>query len=249
MEDPIYRYLKLFMDYFSIWSLMFLGLIVWLIRNPERLKIIPYYISSARVGNFEVQLRQIEQKLTETEEHLSEIEEENSRLNTLYDEFDIHAPAHTLERTRQSLKALAGNLDNIAPVLEGLEPGADPADVYAAAVILRARRDLSAFDALLDGLDRIGSDDKLEGLRYQTVWTLASAVHRTILAAVKHTDTPKLSLDQLERARGVMKKLHDNPHVQHDCPERPNQGIRGPASYAMNWIDKGFEKYEKLDDS
>ena len=66
---------------------------------------------------------------------------------------------------------------------------------------------------------------------------------------MKHTDRPLLSLEQLQRAKRTMQKLHDNPHVQHDSPEQPSQGIRGPASYALNWIDKGLAKYEQLGES
>jgi len=248
-DNTFYQFRKLFMDYFSFWSLIFIGLLIHLFRNPDQmkafLKAIPKYISSFRVGDFEVQLNQIEQKLAETESHISVLEDESKRLNELYSKFDVNAPVHELESTRQSLKSLAGNLDDITPVLDGLKPKANPADVYAAAEILRAKRDTSAFDALIEAVDRIASDAKLEQLRYHTVWTLASAVHRSVLAAVKHTDSPRLSVDQLRRAKGAMKKLHDNPHVQLDRPDQPSRGIRGPAMHALNWIEKGLKKYEQ----
>ena len=91
-------------------------------------------------------------------------------------------------------------------------------------------------------IDRIASDPKLEDLRYHTVWTLASAVHRTVIAAVKHSDEPKLTKDQLVAARAAMQKLSNNPHVQWDRPDAPNQGIRGPAKHAVTWIDRGLAK-------
>ncbi|MEY8840165.1 hypothetical protein AB9K41_14160, partial [Cribrihabitans sp. XS_ASV171] len=128
---------------------------------------------------------------------------------------------------------------------EGLQPGAAPEDVYAAAEILRTRRDLSSFDALVAAVDRIASDPKLEGLRYHTVWTLASAVHYTLIAAIKHTAVPQLSRDQLDRADKAMQKLRDNPHVQQDRPGAPDQGIRGPARYAQDWIAKGRVKLDR----
>lgn len=245
-NDATFQYLKLFMDYFPFWALLLAVVLVLIVRNPSWLKSIPNYVSSAKIGEFEIQLRQVEEKLAETETHVIELEEENLRLNQLYSNFDAHAPVGALAHTRQELKALAGNMDDLAPALAPLQFGADPADVYAAAEILRAKRDYSAFDTLIEALDRISSDDELEGLRYHTVWTLASAVHRTVLSAVKHSDQPKLSKGQLEMAKQTMQKLQDNPHVQLDSPGVPNQGIRGPASYALNWIDQGLKKFETI---
>jgi hypothetical protein len=72
-------------------------------------------------------------------------------------------------------------------------------------------------------------------------------VHRTVLAAVKHSDLPKLSKEQLKKAKQIMGELHDNPHVQLDSPSAPNQGIRGPSSYALNWIEQGLKKFEATD--
>jgi hypothetical protein len=244
--DLVYKYIKLFMDYFSLWSVMSIGLIIWFVRNPEKLKNIIKYISRAKFGDFEIQLRDVEKKLEETELHVSEIEEENSRLNMLYGEFDIHSPVKDLEKTRQSLKALAGNLGDLSPVINALKPKADHGELYAAAEILRTKRDIGAFDSLINCIDRIASDNKLEQIRFHTVWTLASAVHRTVLSAVKHTDHPKLTVDQLKHAATVMKKLCNNPHVQQDRPDQPEKGIRGPANYSLNWINKGLKKYDEL---
>lgn len=245
-NDSTFQYLKLLLDYVPIWFLLLAGGLVWIVRNPSFLHYIPNYVSSAKIGEFEIQLRQVEEKLAETETHVAELEEENLRLNQLYANFDAHAPVPELEKTRQELKALAGNLDDVTPALEGLKFGADPADVYAAAEILRQKRDFSAFDSLIGALDRIASDDQLEGLRFHTVWTLASAVHRTVLAAVKHSKSPKLTRAQLEEAKRTMQKLHGNPHVQSDEPDEPNRGIRGPSNHALNWIGKGLKKFEAI---
>lgn len=246
-NNSTFQYLKLILDYIPFWSVLLLFFVYWAYKNPEWLKKIPNYISSAKIGEFEIQLRKVEQKLAETEQHVSELEEENQKLNDLYAAFDSDASVEALKATRGELKALAGNLEDMEPVLEGLKKGALPEDVYAAAEILRARRDLSVFDKLIDALDRIASDAKLEGLRYHTVWTMASAAHRTILAAVKHSAVPKLSKDQLGRADQVMIKLSENPHVKLDRPDMPKKGIRGPAAYARDWIEKGISKFEKLD--
>ena len=244
-DDAVYQYLKLILDYVPIWVVLLFGLITWLIRNPERLELIPKYVAKAKFGDIEFELREIKAELADTKELVSELEEENLRLSSLMGGFDAHAPVAELEPVRQKLKAMSSNIDDLSPVLAGLQPGADPAEVYAAAEILRARRDFSCFDALIGALDRIGRDPKLEDLRYHTVWTLASAVHKTVIAAVKHDGLPKLTKSQLERAQTVMQQLHDNPHVQLDRPDDIKQGIRGPASYALTWIGKGLRKYDR----
>ncbi|MEP3512451.1 MAG: hypothetical protein ABJN38_11890 [Lentilitoribacter sp.] len=243
-KDPTFQYLKLFMEYVPLWlvAVFFLIFVLW--RNPGWLEKFPKYIASIRFGDFEMQLREVNAKLRETEQHVAELEEESIRLNQLYEGFDVDGPAEALDGPRQALKALSGNLDNMAPVIVALQPGSSSDDVYAAAEILRSRRDFSTFDALITTVDRIASDQRLEGLRYRTVWTLASAVHRTVLAAVKHSSKPALRQDQLQRAKTAMQKLHDNGHVQDDRPDDPKKGIRGPSGYALNWIDKGLEKYK-----
>ena len=40
-DDAVYQYLKLILDYVPIWVVLLFGLITWLIRNPERLELIP----------------------------------------------------------------------------------------------------------------------------------------------------------------------------------------------------------------
>ncbi|MEY8840715.1 hypothetical protein AB9K41_16965, partial [Cribrihabitans sp. XS_ASV171] len=115
-NDAFYQYLKLFMDYVSIWAVLVIAALIWLMRNPDRLKALPDFVSSAKIGDFEIQLRKIEQKLEETESHVQELETENARLSALYGAFDVHAPVHELEPVRQQLKALAGNLDDLTPV-------------------------------------------------------------------------------------------------------------------------------------
>lgn len=246
-NDATYQYLKLLLDYVPVWSIILVSAIVWAAKNPGWLQAIPTYVSSARIGEFEIQLRQLNEQLSETENHVAELEEENLRLNQLYAKFDAHAPLSELEKTRQEIKVVATNLDDISPALEGLAPGAEHEDVYAAAEILRTKRDFSSFDALIDAIDRIASDDELEELRFHTVWTLASAVHKTVLAAVKHSEMPRLSKVQLSRAKDAMQKLYNNPHVQLDRPDAPKQGIRGPSGHALNWIEKGLDKFEKTE--
>lgn len=242
-EDIVFQYIKLMLDYIPSWLLLLIGLLIYVRRNPNSLDIIPKYISVAKFGEIELQLREVEQKLAETELHVEDLEVENLRLNQLYANFDVHAPLEELKETRQEMKTLAESLQDIKPALEALKATSDPAEIYAAAEILRAKKDITAFDTIIDALDRIASHSKLQNLRYHTVWTLASAAHRTIIASIKHSNTPKLSYEQLKRAEIVLNKLIENPHVQLDRPDSPDQGIRGPARHALNWIEKGLKKF------
>ena len=144
-----YDYLKLLMDYFSIWSVIVLIGIIWVLRKPDALGHLAKHVESAKFGDFELKLRAIEQKLEDTEALVEELEAENSRLSALYEDFDVHAPVSELAPTRERLRALAGNLEDTQPILDGLKPGASAGDVYAAAEILRARRDFGLFDQLV----------------------------------------------------------------------------------------------------
>ena len=246
-NNSLYQYIKLILDYFPFWALSTVCIVIYTIRKPDWIGKVSHHIEIFKVGPFELSLRRIEKKLKETEEHLDEVEQENIRLNEYLEKFNTEIPGRSIENKRQAIKALSGSVEDLSPVVKALKSGADPDEVYAAAEILRSRRNLSAFDELIDAIDRIASDNKLEGLRYRTVWTLSSAAHRTVLAAVKHSDQPKLSKQQLERAREALLKLMKNPHVQKDRPDDPKKGIIGPSTFALNWIEKGLKKHEELE--
>lgn len=192
-----------------------------------------------------MQLREVKERLRETEEHVTEIEEENVRLRQIVAGVDIEGPVENLDGARQALKALSGNLEDLSPIVDALKVGASKEELYAAAEILRSRRDFTLFNELLSTVERTASSDTLEGNRYRTVWTLASAIHRTVLAAVKHSKVPRLSKKQLSDAQATMWKLYNNLEVQKDQPDDPKKGIRGPSKYAINWIEKGLAKYDQ----
>ncbi len=246
-NDPVYQYLKLALDYVPFWALLAAGFLVWTMRHPAWLEHLSRRVDSVEIGQLKMKLRQVEQNLQETKESLVQIEEENARLSALYSAYDPHAPVEELESTRQELKAVAGRIQDMSQVLQGLRRGADPADVYAAAEILRTRRDPATFPDLAAALDRIASSPELEGLRYHTVWTLASAAHRILISAIRHSPVPKLDSKQLEAGRAALEKLCANPHVQHDRPDDPMKGIRGPATHALKWIETGLQKHAAAD--
>jgi|GEM_PF-1573472 hypothetical protein len=244
-NDVFFQYLKLFTEYVPLWVLLLGGVVIWLIRHPEKLDALTRNVESAKIGEFEIKLRKVEEKLETTQAQVEELEAENTRLSSLYNEFDADAGANVLQVVRQQVHHWARELDNLSPVREGLKPGATPEEIFVAAEMLRERRDTGSFDALIDCIARIAADPKLEGLRFKTVWSLASAVHKTVLSDVTHNTPPRLTVDQLKRARHVMESLMQNAHVQQDRPDAPEAGIRGPAQFALNWIEKGLKKHER----
>ncbi|WP_090058781.1 hypothetical protein [Celeribacter neptunius] len=244
-DDAFFQYLKLFMDYVPLWVLLLGAGVIWLIRHPDTLSALSRDVESAKIGEFEIKLRQVEEQLETTQAHVDELEAENLRLSSFYNRFDAHAGPDVLRDVRQQAHHAARGLNDLAPVREGLKPGASAEDIFVAAEMLRERRDISSFDALIDCVARIAAHPTLEGLRYQTVWSLASAVHKTVLSDVSHNTVPELSADQLKRARHVMETLIGNPHVARDRPDAPEAGIRGPAQFALNWIEKGLKAWER----
>lgn len=242
-NDAFYQYLRLFLENVSVWPVLIVGAFWWLARHPSVFEKLPGYVSRLKIGSVEVDLREVKAKLAETQQQVSELENEieleKSRYDDLLSGFDPHAPLSDLAKTRDALKAMAPVMDDMSPVRQGLSPDAKPEEIYAAAEILRARRDISLFDDLVSCLDRLASDADLWGIRLYTVWTLTSALHRTLIADIKH-GAPRLSREQLMRARAMLVKLTQNPRVLADRPDEPLKGVRGPAKWAGDWIQKGL---------
>lgn len=244
-NDVFFQYLKLFTEYVPLWVLLLAGVVIWLIRNPDKAKALTQNVESAKFFEFELKLREVKDELKTTQAQVEELEAENTRLTSLYNEFDADAGADVLQAVRQQVHHRARELGDLSPVLDGLKPGAEPEEIFVAAEMLRERRDIASFDALIDCVKRIAADPKLEDLRFKTVWSLASAVHKTVLSDVTHNTPPRLTADQLKRARHVMESLMQNEYVQLDRPDAPERGIRGPAQFALNWIEKGLKKHER----
>lgn len=246
-NDPFYSYLKLFLENISIWPVLVVGGVWWVARNPGLFERLPDYISRLKIGSVEVDLREVKAQLAETKQQVSELENELEREETRYGEllhgFDANAPAADLAKTREALKAMAPVLDDLAPVRKGLLPGAKPEEVYAAAEIARARRDVALFDDLVACLDRLAVHPNLDGIRLYTVWTLTSALHRTLIADIKHGGA-QLTRTQLEQAQQMLNRLSRNPRVLTDHPGEPLKGVSGPVKWAEDWIRKGLEKLD-----
>lgn len=243
-NDPVFAYLKLVLENVTLWQILALGLVVTLFRRPQILTSLPQHISKLRVGEVEFELRELREELAETRSHVAVIEndlerEEQARFDDLLERFDAHAPVAELETARASLKAAAPSMEDLTPVVEGLE-SRDAKALYAAAEIARARRDTKLFDPLVARLDALAREPDLGGIRLHTVWTMTSAVHRTLIADIRDRREPTLTAAQFSRARAMLDRLVVNPRVLADRPDNPMKGVRGPAKWAGDWIAKGL---------
>lgn len=245
-NDAFYQYAKLVLENLSVWPIVILGALWWLIRHPEWLEKVPGYISKLKIGSLEVELRDLKEQLDETNRQVetleNELERENARFQDLLSDFNPNAPVGELSPTREALKAMAPGLADLSIVRTGLSEGAGAKDLYAAAEIARSKRDAALFDDIVACLDRLSRQDDLGGIRLHTVWTLTSALHKTLITDVKHREIPSLSREQLLTARATLERLERNPRVLQDRPDAPMMGVRGPAKWARDWIDRGLEK-------
>ena len=139
---------------------------------------------------------------------------------------------------------MAGSLDDLALVRRGFVQDASASELYAAAEIARARRDPALYDDLVTCLNRLADDVNLGGIRLHTVWTLTSALHRTLVADQKH-GSKTLTPEQLIAGRKMLARLVENPRVLADKPDTPLKGVRGPAKWAGDWIEKALNAQPK----
>jgi hypothetical protein len=220
------------------------------VRNPHIFENLPRFLTKMKLGPLEAEFRQLREELEETKQQVdvleADISHDDERYRSLVEGFDPHAPVADLASTRESLKAMAGSLDDLGPVRRGLAPDASASELYAAAEIARARRDPELYDDLVTCLNRLAGDADLGGIRLHTVWTLTSALHRTLVADQKH-GAKTLSPEQLEAGRAMLALLNKNPRVLADKPEAPLKGVRGPAKWAGDWIEKALKALPNTD--
>ncbi len=233
----------------NIWGVLALLVFLTVLLRWRAIKEeLPKYVSRLKIGDVEVELREVKKDLAETKEQVAvlenDLEQERSRFHDIAEDFDIHAPVAELEKVRSALKAEAPNMDDLTPVFDGLKEGASAAQLYAAAEVVRARRDPRFFDDLVACLARLAADANLQGIRLHTVWTLTSALHRTLIAEIEHHAVPNLKPDQLRAAQRMLDTLVRNPRVLQDRPDAPMKGVRGPAKWAGDWIAKGLKKLQ-----
>lgn len=236
-NDALFNYIKLIVD--NGWIILLLLGVLWAWTHPAFLS----RLSSVQFGDIKLELRELQQRV-------EFLQERNAQLGDVISSFDANAPLRELERPKGQLKSIATRLkdNDLAQVRAGLQPGASAEQVYAAAEIARARRDPVMFDDLIGCLARLADDKNLHGIRLHTVWTLTSAVHRTLIADMQHTARPSLTQKQLKAAAAVLERLVQNPRVLADRPDVPSKGVRGPARNAMAWIEKGLKQPDGADE-
>lgn len=234
-NDSVFQWTKMILDH--LWLAVPLALMLYIFFRPSVLR----YVSRVKFGDFELELASLKEELKDTKQKLVE---SRSEVRALIDKLDASGTVRELRDASQGIKTRAAHLsvDDLTEGLAGLEPGASPAAVHAAAVIARKRADPAALPALIACLDRLGSAADLGGIRLNTVWHLTSAVHLTLVAIYKNGAVPRPDRAFLLRAKAVVEQLVAHPRVVQDRPEDPKKGVRGPARHALSWIETGLRQ-------
>ena len=235
-----FDYIKLFVENVKLWELIVLAVMIWLSTKPKILE----RITRVKIGDLELELEQLKKDVTDQKNEIrtleKELENEREIFKEILEGFDPHVPVNELTRTRERLRAYAKTLTDLDEITEHLDPSKGPEELYAAAVMFRERRPTKFVPQLLDCLDSLANSENLLGIRLHTVWTLASALHFTVIASVRDGVEPKIPKKELERAQQVLGRLERNPRVQKDRPDDPKRGVRGPIRYTLDWIKRGL---------
>ncbi len=93
---------------------------------------------------------------------------------------------------------------------------------------------------LIRFLDELASDSQLGGFRLNTIWTLTSGLHRTLIACIRDGVSPMPDQQTLAYAQQVLLKLNNHPKVRADRPDAPLKGIQGPIKHAQSWLEKAI---------
>jgi hypothetical protein len=233
-NDPVFQWTKLILDH--LWLVIPLGATAYVLWRPEILR----HISRVKFGDFEVELAALKEELNETRQQLAE---SHSEVRALIDKLDAGGSVEQLRADTQGLKARAAHLsgDDLVEGLAGLQPGATPAQLHAAAVIARKRADPVALPALIACIDRLSARPDLDDIRLNTVWHLTSAVHLTLVATYKNGAVPVPDNALLTQGKAAIERLMASPRVAQDRPDDPKKGVRGPAAHALRWIAVGLQ--------
>lgn len=222
------------------WPALVAAVLVWLSRQTALLD----RLTQLSFGGLELQLAELEKKVEAGQAQISALENELERERKLFEEvlegFDPHAPVEQLAAVRERLKANARQLRDMSVLGEFLGPQATAEQLYAAAATLRETRATEWFEPLVACLDRLARDGDLGGVRLNTVWTLTSALHWMLIAAVRDGVGARPSDAALRRAREMLDRLEANPRAQADRPDAPDAGVRGPLRHARSWIDRAL---------
>ncbi|GAA0359770.1 hypothetical protein GCM10009092_24970 [Bowmanella denitrificans] len=236
-----FDYLKLFVENVSLWEIAALLIVLSVLFRPDLLK----RVNRLKFGDFEVELEQLRQEVSEQKQEIrgleTALEQERQVFAEILQGFDPNAPVSALAETRERLKAYAKGLENLEQITDGLLLSSGPEQLYAAAVMFKERRPTQFVPQLLDCLASLAADKNLCGVRLNTVWTLTSALHFTLIASVRDGIRPAVNTADLKRVLLVLEQLEQHPRIQDDRPDNPDRGIRGPIKHARNWAQKGLE--------
>lgn len=225
----------------SPWEILLFVMVIYFFSIPEFRK----RITKIKFGEFELELEALKTEIRKGKEKIAELEDEveNDRrlFEDILDSFDPDAPVRDLAAARQAIKAEARNLSELESLRKFLTLDSSAEELFVAAVTIREKRPVSLLPDLIAFLEQVANADDLGGYRLNTIWTLTSALHLTLIACIRDGVEPKPSNEILEKARVMLTKLEANKKVQKDRPDNPMKGIRGPAKHASNWVNQGLK--------
>jgi hypothetical protein len=236
------NYLEMILKNTSLWEVIVFFVVLYLLFRPSLLKT----ITKVKLGDLEIELNALKEQVTRGEEYINELEaelESERRLfEDLLDNFDPDAPLKELSETRRAIKASAKNVEEVESLKRYLSLNATPEELYVAAVAIKERRPTILIPEIVALLNELAMDKNLGGYRLNTIWTLTSALHLTLLAAIRDGISPTPGSETLLKAEKMLNVLEDNPTVQSDRPDNPMKGIRGPIKHCRTWVNKGFSR-------
>lgn len=234
-------YLALILKNTSLWELLALVIVMYFLCQPSLMKA----ITRIKVGELEIELEQLKAKVEQSEAHIGELESELQNEKRLFadfiEKFNPNASISELTPVRNTARALARNMDDIDSLADFLKPGVAPDELYLAAVALRERRPVKLIPALVALLADLSADSDLGGYRLNVIWTLTSALHLSLLSAVRDGVRPMPDKETLSLAERMLFQLERHTKVQQDRPDEPLKSIRGPIKHCQAWIKKAKE--------
>lgn len=235
------KYIELILTNSSLWEMIAFIVVAYILIFDRKLL---RSITRIKVGDLEVELKTLKKEVAsgraELEELESELETERRLFDDIIETFDPNSPVKDLAEARAAIKSKAKGIEEIR-VLQGLLTlESTPSELYAAAVSIRERRPTQLTEVLVEFIDQIAKTNDLGNIRLNTIWTLTSALHLTLLSAIRDGVKPAIQIIVLRKASIALDKLEIHPLVQGDRPDKPMKGVRGPIKHCRSWIEKGL---------
>ena len=219
-------------------EILLFAIVIYFLSMPDFRK----RITKIKIGAFELELEKLKTEVQKHKEQIVVLEEEVENERRLFEDilnsFDPNATVKELAEARQAIKAEARNLNDLESLRDLMTLESSAEEMYTVAVTLREKRSVSLLPDLIDLLDQVACSDDLGGYRLNTIWTLTSALHLTLITCIRDGVEPKPSPEALEKARVMLLNLKDNRRVKED---HPTKGINKPLNHALNWVEKGLK--------